>query len=81
MTTAALNGLWQYLQTLSLTEKNKRWLAEKLVSPVSPQAEDKKMDETKYIESSDTMMSIVRDGDEEIKKGTSEPIALEDLWK
>lgn len=31
MTTAAMNGLWQYLQTLSLTDKNRRWLAEKLI--------------------------------------------------
>lgn len=33
MTTAALNNLWQYLQNLSLTDNNKRWLAQKLIEP------------------------------------------------
>lgn len=35
MTTAALNNLWQYLQNLSLTEKNKRWLVKRLSEPKS----------------------------------------------
>lgn len=35
MTTKALNGLWEYLQTLSLTQKNKDWLAAKLMEPRS----------------------------------------------
>ena len=32
MNTSALNGLWEYLQTLSLTNKNRLWLAEHLVN-------------------------------------------------
>ena len=33
MTTFALNNLWTYLQGLSLTASNRKWLAEKLVEP------------------------------------------------
>lgn len=33
MTTIALNGLWTYIQTLNLSKRNRRWLAEKLVAP------------------------------------------------
>lgn len=35
MTTVALNNLWQYLQNLSLTENNKRWLVQKLTESKS----------------------------------------------
>lgn len=31
MTINALNGLWDYLQTLSLTQRNRQWLAERLL--------------------------------------------------
>lgn len=33
MTTTALNALWTYLQSLSLTPQNREWLAGKLVDP------------------------------------------------
>ena len=32
MTTEAMNNLWQYLQGLSLSRRNRKWLAERLVS-------------------------------------------------
>ena len=32
MTTVAMNNLWQYLQSLSLSRRNRKWLAERLVS-------------------------------------------------
>ena len=35
MTTVALNNLWNYLQGLSLTASNRKWLAEKLIEPQS----------------------------------------------
>lgn len=31
MTTLAINKLWSFLQSLSLTAKNERWLAERLL--------------------------------------------------
>ena len=34
MTTAALNNLWSYLQGLSLSQKDRKWLAGKLIETV-----------------------------------------------
>jgi hypothetical protein len=34
MTTIALNNLWSYLQGLPLSQKDRKWLAGKLVEPV-----------------------------------------------
>lgn len=31
MSTIQIEGLWQYIQTLSLSKKNKKWLAERLL--------------------------------------------------
>lgn len=33
MTASAMDSLWQYIQSLSMTEKNRRWLANKLIEP------------------------------------------------
>lgn len=33
MNTVAMNNLWTYLQGLSLTAKNKKWLSERLLEP------------------------------------------------
>lgn len=34
MTTFALNNLWTYLQGLKLSQKDREWLASKLIEPV-----------------------------------------------
>ena len=33
LTAVSMNNLWSYLQGLSLTASNRKWLAEKLVEP------------------------------------------------
>lgn len=38
MTTVALNNLWSYLQGLSLSQKDRRWLANKLVESTEDDA-------------------------------------------
>ena len=39
MSTTAMNNLWNYLQGLSLSSRNKRWLAERLIeSTAEPKA-------------------------------------------
>jgi hypothetical protein len=47
MNTISLNNLWSYLQGLSLTASNQRWLAEKLIEKSSTKimtsAEDTKL--------------------------------------
>ena len=32
MTTVAMNSLWEYLQSLSLSKRNRKWLAERLIA-------------------------------------------------
>lgn len=34
MNAVSMNNLWSYLQGLSLTASNRKWLAEKLIAPV-----------------------------------------------
>ena len=34
MNAVSMNNLWTYLQGLSLTASNRKWLAEKLIEPV-----------------------------------------------
>ena len=33
MTTVALNALWTYIESLGLSAKNRKWLADKLTKP------------------------------------------------
>ena len=35
MSTIQIESLWQYIQTLSLSKKNKKWLAERLLENTS----------------------------------------------
>ncbi len=39
-TLATMRGLWSVIQSMSLTESNKRWLADKLIEPVKAKTED-----------------------------------------
>lgn len=45
MTTIALNNLWTYLQGLSLKQKDREWLAGKLLEPAVVDAETKRQQE------------------------------------
>ncbi len=42
MTTVALNNLWTYLQGLSLSQKDRNWLAGKLIEPTADDAKTAK---------------------------------------
>ena len=44
MTTFALNNLWTYLQGLSLSQRDREWLADKLVMPAQVQEDIAKDD-------------------------------------
>ena len=44
-------------------------------------AQKKAMDETEYIMSSPAMVDIIRQGEEDIKKGNFKVISLDDIWK
>lgn len=56
MNTVAMNNLWTYLQGLSLTAKNKKWLSERLIEPAPASV--------KMADADDSVMT-----DEEIKEG------------
>ena len=45
MTSIALNNLWTYLQGLSLKQKDREWLAGKLLEPTGVDAETKRQQE------------------------------------
>lgn len=47
MTTLAINKLWSFLQSLSMTANNERWLAERLLE--SADAKSRKKEEVKPI--------------------------------
>lgn len=78
MSTLQLQKIWDFLQTLSLSDANKEWLANKLIESKGKTA--CRMDETEYVLSSPEMLEIIRKGDEEISKGEYECIHVKDLW-
>ena len=41
MTTLAINKLWNFLQSLSLTANNERWLAERLLESANAKSKEK----------------------------------------
>ena len=46
MSTIQLEGLWAYIQTLSLNKQNKQWLAERLVMPDATEKQEQYVSET-----------------------------------
>lgn len=79
MNAAALNSLWTYLQSLQLTQSNRKWLAEHLVEPTSASMVEE--DETEYLTSSSAMREILEEGLKPYDKNDYVKIDLKDLWK
>ena len=46
MTTFALNNLWTYLQGLSLSQSDRKWLADKLIMPTKAVSDENKKELT-----------------------------------
>jgi hypothetical protein len=67
MNAVSMNNLWSYLQGLSLTASNRKWLAEKLVAPVD---EKEKVKE----ELAEAFIQL-----EEVKKGKRQTRKAEEL--
>ena len=40
MKTIALNALWAYIESLGLSTKNRKWLADKLIEPTKSRTKD-----------------------------------------
>ncbi len=54
-TSAQVESLWQYIQSLSLSERNRRWLAERLVEPTSMRVEEEQVE---YISKKEILAGI-----------------------
>ena len=77
MSTIQVEGLWQFIQTLSLSNRNKQWLAARLVETST---EKKYANDTEYIQASKKMMKVVAEGDKQIASGNLTTTKVEDLW-
>ena len=64
MTSVALNNLWTYLQGLSLSQKDRNWLAGKLAMP----ANDAKKEDQTLVSKEEFIASLER-GEEEYRQG------------
>lgn len=70
MSTVAMNNLWTYIESLGLSNRNRKWLAEKLIEPT-------KADVTRKQEVAVTD-SFIR-GMNEVAEAEKNGIALESL--
>ncbi len=75
MNSASLNNLWQYLEGLSLSKGNRRWLAERLMG--NDMAEDGKcvMNDDEIKEGISVAFSQLK----EVKSGKRETRSVEEL--
>ena len=80
MSAIQLEGLWQYIQTLSLPAKNKKWLAERLLESIQNAPKGKAQEETDYILSSPIMKDILAQGDKQIQSGQFKTTQVAELW-
>ena len=72
---ASMESLWQYIQSLSLSNRNREWLADKLLEGTS---RDKKAEETEYI-SKEEVLEMIDSGLKDMKAGRTQ--TLEDFMR
>ena len=61
---ASVENLWQYIQSLSLSANNRKWLAERLLEKAHKEKEE--AEEAEYI-SKEEILEDIRQGLEEVK--------------
>ena len=76
MTTVALNNLWTYINGLSLKQKDRKWLASKLLEPTEDAAETKRQQE--FVKES---LYRALDEVERAKRGETKMMTLEEFEK
>lgn len=74
MTTYALNNLWTYIEGLSLKQKDRKWLANKLLEPVEVDAETKRQQE--FVKES---LTRALDEVKRAKRGEAKMMTLEEF--
>ena len=79
MTTFALNNLWSYIQGLSLSTKDRKWLANKLIEPVADDPKTAKqkayvketlyraLDEVERVKRGEVKMQTLEEFEEELR--------------
>lgn len=67
MNADALNSLWIYLQSLQLTQSNRRWLAERLLESITDSVVEE--DETEYARSNSEVQSEWAEALKELENG------------
>ena len=73
MNTIALDNLWSYLQGLSLSKKDRKWLADKLIEPVD---DAKTAQQKAYVKES---LTRALDEVERAKRGEIKMMTIEDF--
>jgi len=71
---ASMESLWQYIQSLSLSNRNREWLADKLLEGTG----QKKAEETEYI-SKEEVLEMIDSGLKDMKAGRTQ--TLEDFMR
>ena len=74
MTTVALNNLWNYLQGLKLSKKDREWLADKLIEPTADDAKTAK--QKAYVKET---LTRAFDEVERAKRGEIKMMTLEEI--
>ena len=64
MDAVSMNNLWSYLQGLSLTASNRKWLAEKLIEPI-----DEQTDTPPMLQTWEEAMSDLDESEREFERG------------
>ena len=77
MSAIQVEGLWQFIQTLSLSNRNKQWLADRLIEATTQKTY---ANDTEYIQASPKMMEIIAKGDKQIASGKVTTTKVADLW-
>lgn len=58
MSTIQLEGLWQYIQTLSLSKRDRQWLAEHLITPDATEHQEQYVADTLSVALKETKMQL-----------------------
>lgn len=66
---ASMESLWQYIQSLSLSNRNREWLADKLLEGTG----QKKAEETEYI-SKEEVLEMIDSGLKDMKAGRTQTL-------
>ena len=67
---ASMESLWQYIQSLSLSNRNREWLADELLEGTG-RRQVKEEEETEYI-SKEEVLAMIDSGLKDVKAGRSQ---------